>query len=221
MTNGERRMTPPPRRTPVEREQNASSLNGIPAAEARLVEQLRQGDAEAGQQLVREYYPGVYRYLLYLTRRPEAAEDLTQETFLQAWSHLDAFQGRAPLRLWLHRIAHREFLQALRRQRPQTSLEEVAEPAAPRAAEWTEAVALRDAIRKLPAEEGEIVVLHYLQGYNCQEIAQIVRAPVTTVKYRLMTARAHLQRELGEGDMAYLNEQTAPMGQWAWLPLES
>src|SRR5260370_25880498 len=36
-----------------------------------------------------------------------------------------------------------------------------------------------------------------------------------------MTARAHLQRELGEGDLAYLNEQTAPMRQWAWLPLES
>src|SRR5205823_5710446 len=81
-------------------------------------------------------------------------------------------------------------------------------------------VELRDVLRKLPIEEGEIVVLHYLQGYSCEEIAQIVRAPVGTVKYRLSTARAHLQRELGEGDLPYLNEHPAAMRQWAWLPLE-
>src|SRR5437870_6514400 len=141
------------RRSTMEAEEQAGGMPPIPAAEARLVEQLQQGDAEAGHQLVRDYYPGVYRYLLYLTRRPDAAEDLTQETFLQAWRHRETFQGRAPLRLWLHRIAHREFLQALRTQRPQTSLEELAEPAAPSAVDWTEAVALRDAIRKLPAVE--------------------------------------------------------------------
>src|SRR2546426_7286551 len=192
----------------------------LPAAEARLLARLRQGDPEAGQQLVRDYYPGVYRYLVYLTGRPELAEDLTQETFLQAWRRLDTFEGRAPLRLWLHRIAHREFLQALRSQRPHTSLEEIAEPSAPPAADWTGSMELRDAIRKLPVEEGEVVVLHYLHGYSCQEIAQIVRAPVTTVKYRLMAARAHLQRELGEGDLVYLNPPSVPMCRWGWLLLD-
>ena len=55
----------------MEAEEQAGGMPPIPAAEARLVEQLRQGDAEAGRQLVRDYYPGVYRYLLYLTRRPD------------------------------------------------------------------------------------------------------------------------------------------------------
>ena len=72
-----------------------------PAAETQLVQQLRQGDAEAGHQFVRDYYPGVYRYLLYLTGRREAAEDLTQETFLQAWRRLDTFAGRAPRFAWV------------------------------------------------------------------------------------------------------------------------
>jgi RNA polymerase sigma-70 factor (ECF subfamily) len=192
----------------------------VSAAEARLVERLRQGDADAEHKFVRAYYPGVFRYLLYLTGRREQAEDLCQETFLQAWRRLETFQGRAPLRLWLHRIAHREFLQALRSQRPQGSLEEVAEPPSPPGADWTEAMELREAIRKLPTEEGEIVVLHYMEGYRCEEIAQIVRAPVTTVKYRLLSARSHLQRELGEDDMSYLNEQEAPLRRWAWLPLD-
>src|SRR5437660_12784895 len=97
------------------------------SADMRLLEQLRNEDAEAGRRFVRDYYPGVYRYLLYLTGRPETAEDLTQETFLQAWHSLDRFQGRAPLGAWLHRIAHREFLQSLRSRKPLTSLEELEE----------------------------------------------------------------------------------------------
>src|SRR5256712_6342577 len=163
----------------------------LPAAEARLLARLRQGDPEAGQQLVRDYYPGVYRYLVYLTGRPELAEDLTQETFLQAWRRLDTFEGRAPLRLWLHRIAYREFLQAVRRPRPVAPLEEVAEVAVPSRADWTEAIVLQEAIRRLPSDQQQVVVLHYLQGYDCQEIGQIIRVPIGTVKYWLSLARTY------------------------------
>src|SRR5690349_2462366 len=97
-------------------DREARSLKRSPAAEAMpsveglLLERIRAGDLDAGHRFVRDYYPGVYRYLLYLTGSPEAAEDLTQETFLQAWRRLESFEGRAALRTWLHRIAHREFL---------------------------------------------------------------------------------------------------------------
>ena len=50
-----------------------TSVRTIPSAETRLVEQIRGGDAEAGRRFVRDYYPGVYRYLLFLTGRPEVA----------------------------------------------------------------------------------------------------------------------------------------------------
>src|SRR5947209_19645102 len=70
-------------------------------AEANLVAQIRRGNAEAGQEFVRQYYPGIYHYLLHLTGRPETAEDLTQETFVRAWRGLEGFEGRASLRVWL------------------------------------------------------------------------------------------------------------------------
>jgi RNA polymerase sigma-70 factor (ECF subfamily) len=143
----------------------------IVPADLRLVDQLRREDTEAGRRFVREYYPGVYRYLLYLTGRREAAEDLAQETFLQAWRSLGAFEGRSPLRTWLHRIAHREFLQLLRGQRPMTSLEELGELAAPHIEDPAEAVEMRVMISKLPLPEREVVVLHYLEGHTCEEIA--------------------------------------------------
>lgn len=67
-------------RTPVPREQNAppESPSQLPSEDAQLVRQLRQGDPEAGARFVREQYPPLYRYLLYLTNRPEVAEDLTR-----------------------------------------------------------------------------------------------------------------------------------------------
>src|ERR1700736_3224959 len=105
-------------------------------ADARLLEQIRRGDTEAGRRFIRDFYPGVYPYLLYLTGRPEMAEDLTQETFLQAWRRLETFEGRSALKPWLHRIAHREFLQAPRSQRLPVSLEEIGELPGPHGGEW-------------------------------------------------------------------------------------
>jgi RNA polymerase sigma-70 factor (ECF subfamily) len=192
----------------------------LPSEDGRLVQQLRQGDSRAGYRFVQEYYPGTYRYLLYLTGRPEMAEDLTQETFLQAWRRLDTFDLSACLRPWLHRIAHREFLQALRSRRPETPLEEIAELREPQAAELAEAVELRMVLEKLPVEEREMVVLHYLEGYQYDEIARIVGAPVGRVRHRLTEARSRLQQELGEGDLTYLNEPAGLFRQWAWLPLD-
>jgi RNA polymerase sigma factor (sigma-70 family) len=200
--------------------QRFSAEEPLTETEAALVEQLRGGDVEAGRRFVRDHYPGIFRYLLSLAERRELAEDLTQETFLQAWRHLDRFEGRAPLRHWLYRIARREYLHALRGRRVQVSLEEISEFPAAGGREAIEGVELRDAIDRLPLAEREVVLLHYLEGYTSNEIAQIVRAPAGTVRRRLVTARDRLRGEFGEGDLVYLNEPLVPMRQWVWLPLD-
>jgi RNA polymerase sigma-70 factor, ECF subfamily len=192
----------------------------LPEADAQLLAQLRAGDVEAGYCFVRDYYPAVYRYLLYLTGHRETAEDLAQETFLLAWRHLEQFQGRAPLRLWLHQIARREFLHTRRRRRVSISLDAVAELPEAHAGDWTGDAELRVLLHKLPEEQREVLILHDLEGYTSSEIAQIVRVPASTVRYRLGAARSHLAEGLGQGDLVYLNEPSVPMRQWAWLPLD-
>jgi RNA polymerase sigma-70 factor (ECF subfamily) len=199
---------------------NAPVHEGTPSSEALLLNGLRRGEAEASHRFFREYYPRVYRYLCWLTRHPETAEDLAQETFVRAWRFLDRYDERGSLRAWLHCIAHRELLRYLRGRRDQTSLEEAPEIAAPHAAAWMDPLELREVIGKLPAEQRDVTVLHYLEGYECEEIARIVRAPVGTVKSRLSTARARLRQELGEGDLTYLNESPLSRRRWVWLPLE-
>jgi RNA polymerase sigma-70 factor (ECF subfamily) len=192
----------------------------LPDADAWLLEQIRSGNAEAGHQFVREHYRAIYRYLLYLTEQPDLAEDLTQETFLQAWRHLDTFQGRGSLRGWLHRIARREFLDLLQRRPDEVGLDGMAEVATPDATAWMESVELHLCIHRLPLEEREVLLLHHLEGYTSAEIAVIVGFPARTVRLRLAQAREHLRQELGEDDLTYVNEPLAPMRQWAWLPLD-
>jgi RNA polymerase sigma-70 factor, ECF subfamily len=192
----------------------------LPETDSDFLVQLRAGDAEAGHRFIRDYYPAVYRYLLSLTGHRETAEDLTQETFLQAWRHLDQFQERAPLRLWLHQIARREFLRARRYQRPAISLDEVAEFPETHLHGWTDEVELRVLLSRLPEEQQEAMILHTLEGYSSSEIARITQAPASTVRDRLRAARARLARALGPGDLPYLNEPAMPMRQWAWLPLD-
>jgi RNA polymerase sigma-70 factor (ECF subfamily) len=192
----------------------------LPDADRGLLAQIRAGDVEAGHRFVREHYPAIYRYLLHLTRQPDMAEDLTQETFLQGWRRLETFQERGSLRSWLYRIAHREFLRLLQRRQAEPGLDTMAELAAPDAAAKLDSVELRDVIDRLSLEQREVVLLYYLEGYSSTEIARIVEVPVGTVCSRLARAREHLRQELGEDDLAYLNELLVPMRQWAWLPLD-
>src|SRR5262245_35544251 len=75
-------------------EREAPVGGAVPSADALLVEQARRGDADAGYRFFREYYPRIYRYLLWLTGRRDVAEDLAQETFLRAWRSLQTFDER-------------------------------------------------------------------------------------------------------------------------------
>jgi RNA polymerase sigma-70 factor (ECF subfamily) len=198
----------------------------LPNENAALLEQLRAGDAHAGQRFVREHYQAIHRFLHSLTGQADLADDLTQETFLRAWRRLNTFQGRGSLRSWLYRIAHRQFLNRLQRRSVEPVGDAIAAAdgplpvAAPDAHAWTDAVELRSCIDRLPLEQRDVVLLHYLEGYTSSEIARIVDAPVGTVCYRLARARERLRQALGEDDLTYLNDPFAPMRQGHWLPLE-
>jgi RNA polymerase sigma-70 factor (ECF subfamily) len=94
------------------------------ADEQRLLSHLRAGRPGACAELVGAHYQTVYRFLVHLTRDVHQAEDLTQETFATAWEKIAAFQGRATLGTWLHRIAYTKFIDARRAERRAAGLRE-------------------------------------------------------------------------------------------------
>ena len=166
--------------------------------ERQLLRRIRSGDREAANQLVDTHYQAVYRWLLHLCRDPEAAADLTQETFLQVWAGLDGFQGRSSLKTWIHRIAYHAYLRAQRNRGPDSApLREAVSDPAP-----TEEVLARCAVEQvltqLPEGQQQAVVLHYLHGLTSAEIGEVLDVPMGTVLSRLHTARGRLRELLAD-----------------------
>ena len=85
--------------------------------EAALVARAKAGDMEAFTDLVKHYDRRVFRMAKQITQNDEDAEDVLQETFLKAYSHLDDFQGNSKFYTWLVRIAVNEALMKLRKRR--------------------------------------------------------------------------------------------------------
>jgi RNA polymerase sigma-70 factor (ECF subfamily) len=175
------------------------------ADEQRLLSHLRAGRAAACAELVRAHYQTVYRFLVHLTRDSHQAEDLTQETFATAWEKIAAFQGRATLGTWLHRIAYTKFVDARRAERRDARLRErlTSPQVAPNdpcdtAMAGDEAQRLYRALYRLDAPERTLLVLHYLQGLSYRAMASVLDEPTGTVKWRTAEALQRLRALLCE-----------------------
>lgn len=184
-----------------------------------LIRRAQRGELPAFNSLVLRYQDAVYSLTLRMLGQPEAAEDVTQEAFIAAWRRIDTFRGGA-FRSWLFTIAANRARDELRRgvRRPTTSLDaarddpdradidppdrEAGPEGAAEQAELREA--LEAALRELPADWREVVVLSDIHGMDYAEIAQATGVAVGTVKSRLSRARARLRavvlasRELSE-----------------------
>jgi len=168
--------------------------------EQRLLSNLRSGCPGACAELIRLHYQKVYRLLVHLTGDVHQAEDLTQETFVSAWEKIAAFQGRATLATWLHRIAYTRFIDGRRLQRRTTGmLERLPSPAAPPTDPLETVMAddearhLYRALDELDAPERTLLVLHYLQGLSYRDMAMVLEEPTGTVKWRTSEALNRLR----------------------------
>jgi RNA polymerase sigma-70 factor (ECF subfamily) len=166
----------------------------------RLLSDLRAGRPEACAELIRAHYQAVYRFLVHLTRDVHRAEDLTQDTFTVAWQKIAAFQGRATLANWLHRIAYTKFVDDWRAERRASEvLERLTGPdvAPPDPFDSImadeEARRLYRALHGLGAAERTLLVLHYLQGLSYRDMASVLDEPVGTVKWRTSEALNRLR----------------------------
>ncbi|MGH2450995.1 MAG: RNA polymerase sigma factor [Candidatus Limnocylindria bacterium] len=177
-----------------------------------LVYAARAGDVRAFDALFYRYRDGIYRLALAITKDASAADEIVVDTFARAHRALERLEPDDSLRPWLYRVAVN--LSYNRRPPKNVSfsgLEDAAEtlPAteATSPAEQAELAELRAAVLAcvdtLGPKHRTVVVLHYLNGLNLTEIAQVVDCPVGTVKSRLHYAlrrlRAHLSAhpELG------------------------
>ena len=175
----------------------------VEAELAGWLARARQGDRHAFARLVRAHQSRVRLQLRRLTHGDAAlADDLAQETFVQAWLHLNDFRGDARLATWLHRIALTRFLQHARRpQLPTEWIGDAADDARepghdPRVIEGLG----RDIERALQAlsEIQRLAVVHCFHlDLSHAEAAQVLGLPLGTLKSHLDRAKTRLRALLG------------------------
>ena len=173
--------------------------------EKRLVAKIKAGLPQARAELIHTQYECIYRFLVHLTGAVHDAEDLTQETFTAAWQKIFQFEGRSSIGTWLHRIAYGKFVDSRRTSKRQATLvDRYADQDAPGsnrdpheiAAAVDEARHLHDALRLLNEAHRVLLVLHYLQGQSYQEMAEILKEPLGTIKWRTREALVQLRSVL-------------------------
>lgn len=169
--------------------------------ERDLVERCRRGERDAQRELYERTSERIYGLLLKLTHNTEDAFDLTQETYLRAFSRIGQFDGSAAIATWLYRIAVNEGLQFLRNRRTAQRNEEGFGRLHASAGENGRPDVRLDvdvALAALSPEDRAILLLRYHEGLDYQTISEVAELPPGTVASRLNRARQRL-RELLPG----------------------
>ncbi len=161
-------------------------------SDKQLIKRVVSGDRRAAQKLIETTYPAVYRMVLHLTARREAAEDLTQQSFSRAWQALPEFRAESSFLTWMRRIAYREYLHWRRDVPLELPIHDTV-PAPGNDDEATERVVLESAIAKLPEDLRVTFLLVVVEEFSVKETAGALDIPEGTVKSRLFTARARLR----------------------------
>lgn len=185
----------------------------VPSAydEAALVKRAADGDADAFGALYLRHLDAIYRYVRFRVGNARDAEDLTEQVFLKAWEALPNYRQRGlPFASWLYRIAHNTVVDFHRRPSPEVPLAAADHPVAgsgsqgPGALETviqeSEVTALADAIRKLPEEQQQVIVLRFIEGLSHAEVARIInksQGACRVIQHRALSA---LHRLLTEAD---------------------
>ncbi|MFH1881310.1 MAG: RNA polymerase sigma factor [Planctomycetota bacterium] len=185
-----------------------------------LCRRAKKADKDATCELLKIYYAEIYAYLRRLCGSRDDAEDLTQQTFLKAWSSLDGFTGRSKFSTWLYRIAHNTFLDWLRKntvsaqshtdQWWQECIDQNPGPFA-NLAECQLAQRLYEAVGRLDEDKKHVVHLHYYQGLSIRETAKVLNIATSTVKYRLREVFKTLRIKLGVRETGFEQKQTIPI----------
>lgn len=172
------------------------------------VDRIRRGGPNAFAQIVTRYQHRLFGLVLMMVRDPAAAEDVTQETFVRAFTRLDRYDKSRPFYPWLATIAVRLAQSALRRRsrivgREGTPLDAASEPL-DRGADALSALIEDEKARRLwrqvsglPSGQRTAVFLYYKQGMKVADIARTLGVTSGTVKTLLFRARRTLGRSQG------------------------
>src|SRR5688572_5497228 len=171
------------------------------AASAQAALPAAAGDRVAERALYEQHVDRIFRLALRMTGSTEMAEDLTQDVFMRAFDRLHQFRGDSGLGTWLHRVAITVILNAQAKRKAQTAREVPLDPSV-LAASRSGAIELdvrdrvRAAVAQLPEELRVVVLLYDVEGYQHNEIADLMGISAGACRMRLLRAHQLLRTML-------------------------
>lgn len=181
-------------------------------SDAALVCGAQSGNRSAWNQLLDRYSTKIFRRIYRITRCRPDAEDALQDALLNAFTHLNRFEGRSSFASWLTRIAINSALMILRRRHrliltiddphPEFAAGhpfEISDPGGDPESSYQQRernAVLRSAVRRLPPKLRAVVELRYASDYSVDEVAALMGISISATKSRLSRARSFLRRSL-------------------------
>jgi RNA polymerase sigma-70 factor (ECF subfamily) len=170
--------------------------------EQAWVRAAQQGDAAAFRCLVDCYDRRVLYFVLRFLPDSHQALDVMQEVWLALFRRLPFLRAPGAFRVWLYQIAHDQVVSLLRRQRRQARMQEelAAHFADPLEGNheiaFDQAELVHKALDRLSPEHREVLVLRFLEELTLEEIAEVLRCQLGTVKSRLHYAKRSLRQQV-------------------------
>ncbi|WP_040213879.1 RNA polymerase sigma factor SigY [Clostridium polynesiense] len=176
--------------------------------EWELVERAKQGNKSALNQLFTDNYKILSGYVLKLCCDEELAKDIVQEALLKAVINIKSFTPKAKFSTWLITIATNLYRDYLRKNKRLVYMEEVqggAVEVEDRVMELIEYRNVMNIIKELPYEKRTVFILKHYYNFKYEEIAEIMKCPVGTVRSRLHNSIKDILKKLKERGM--MNEE--------------
>lgn len=161
------------------------------------------GNTDAFGELYTLFAEKIYRYIFYHINSKTATEDITGEVFLKAWGAIKSCKGREKsFSAWLYRIAHNQLVDEIRKRQRRPSLEleniESIRDSKNSVEECFEQQELLRVIDCLPSNQGQVVILKFIEGLDNGEIARIMGKREGAIRALQMRALAKLKKELSK-----------------------
>ncbi len=167
--------------------------------EAELIARSLDGDARAYAELVDRYKNAVYYHCFAIVRDEDAAEDIAQETFINAYYKLKQYNSNFRLATWLFRISTNKCLTYLKRHSKEVALEAEIQTVASREPSPHHRALdseLHAAVHALRPTYRAVISLYYWQGLDYAATAAAMEAPINSVRVWLKRAKEELRKEL-------------------------
>ncbi|WP_394748885.1 RNA polymerase sigma factor [Spongiimicrobium salis] len=172
--------------------------------QSQLIEGCKSNHKRAQIELYRRYHQGMYNVAMRLLMNAENAQDVVQESFLSAFKHISQFKAEVSFGAWLKKIVVNKCINELKKRKLEVvALDEtkVDHMELEMDSDWEfgESFVLEDVkkeMNKLKDKYRFVVMLYLIEGYDHEEIAQILNIPVVTSRTHLMRGKAQLRQLL-------------------------